>query len=332
MFYALASALCLAVLFLALAGAFVVCAVILQFTKGWLQLLPPRSCANVLFLLRVLPFLVSGVATLGFALPAFLRFEPRSSHEIMGPRLLILAALATVIIAGVLFRVFWTLRATHRAQQRWLAHSEQFSIPNVAVPIYRTAMPGPLFAVTGVLRPRIFVVQVVVEKLSANELSAAIAHELAHVSTLDNLKQLILKATTPPQWLKLFITSNALWLNATEMAADEGALASGVSALDLSAALVKVGGLSRPAAVDNLVAACHLLPGDRSSLGQSCLEMRVQHLRELLEREDVKPGANRIKRRRLWPMLSFLLLFACYALCVNSMLPRMHEMLELLVR
>jgi Zn-dependent protease with chaperone function len=194
------------------------------------------------------------------------------------------------------------------------------------VPVYCASEPSPLLAVTGLLRPRIFVAQRVVEKLSSGELFAAIAHELAHVSALDNLKQLVLKTTRPPEWFKLFRKSDALWLNASEMAADEGALAGGASALELSSALIKVGRLSRNIPVGDLIAASHLLPLNT----QSCIEMRVDHLRKLLESEGDMPP-NQRGRRNYWPVLGLSLLLG-YAICVNAVLPCIHEVLEFLVR
>jgi Zn-dependent protease with chaperone function len=327
MFYALALVLCLAVLFIVAAGASIFCAAGLYAGKRWLYFLPTRSRANLLFMLRAMPFFLAGLVTLGLALPAFLRFEPRASHEIMGPRLLALAVLGAFVLGAIAVRTLRIIRATHRAQKQWRIHSRRLQIESVRVPVYCAGMPCPLFAVTGMFRPKIFVAQAVIEKLSPGELDAALAHELAHVSALDNLKQLILKATTLPRWLRLFANSDAIWLNNSEMAADECALASGVSAMDLSSALVKVGGLIRQVPAGNLIAASHLLP----ITAQSGLETRVNHLRKLLESEDQVLG-TRPKRRKYWPVFSFFLLVACYAICLNSALPWMHEILERLVR
>jgi Zn-dependent protease with chaperone function len=326
MFYALALVLCLAVLFIVASGAIILCAVGLYAGKRCLDFLSTRSRASVLFMLRAMPFFLAGLVTLGLALPAFLRFEPRASNEILGPRLLALALLGAFVLGGIAFRAFRIIRTTHRAQKQWRIHSRRLPVKSVDIPVYCAGRPCPLFAVTGMFRPKIFVAQAVIEKLSPGELDAALAHELAHVSALDNLKQLTLKATTLPRWLRLFANSDALWLNASEMAADEGALACGVSALDLSSALVKVGGLSRQAAANNMIAASHLLP----ITAQSGLETRVNHLRKLLESED-QAVRTPLKRRKYWPVFAFFLL-AAYAICLNSALPWMHEILERLVR
>lgn len=327
MFYALAIVLCLAVLFIVAAGASIFCAAGLYAGKRWLDFLPTRSRANVLFMLRAMPFFLAGLVTLGLALPAFLRFEPRASNEIMGLRLLTLAVLGAFVLGGIAFRALRIIQATYRAQKQWRIRSRRLQVKSINVPVYCAAMPCPLVAVTGMLRPKIFVAQAVMEKLSPGELDAALAHELAHVTALDNLKQLILKATTLPRWLRLFANSDPIWLNTSEIAADEGALASGVSALDLSSALVKVGGLSRQAAANNLIAASHLLPIS----APSGLETRVNHLRKLLESED-QAVRSQPRHSKYWPMFSLFLLVAGYAICLNSVLPWMHEILERLVR
>lgn len=321
MFYALASVLCLAVLFIVLAGAWVLCTAGGYFGRLWLSFLPVRSRANWLFTLRALPFLLAGLVTLTLALPAFLRFEPRASHEILEPHLLLLAALGALIVTGVTIRSFLMIRATRRARKQWRTHSRRLQIKGVQVPVYRVPGSDPLLAVTGVFRPEIFVAEMVIEKLSTDELLAAIAHEVAHVSAWDNLKQLVLKTT------RLFPRSDGLWLNASEVAADEGAVASGASALDLSSALVKVGGLALQVPAGTMIAVSHLLP----ARAESTIEMRVIHLRKLLESGEA-PLKSSAENRTYWPVFLLLLLTLTYATCVNAALPWFHEMLELLVR
>lgn len=327
MFYAFAVVLCLAVLFIVIAVSSVVCSLGLRAGQKFLTLLAPRARARALFLIRALPLFLAVLITLGFTLPAFLRYEPRSSNEMLGPRLLGLAALGGLVIACIVVRAVRVLRATKRAQKQWRALSTQLRLQDVPVPVYCTRGDSPLLAVTGMIRPQIFVAQSVVERLSSGELFASIAHELAHVHALDNLKQLFLKTTAPPAWLRLFPTSDGLWINASEMAADEGAIATGASALDLSSALVKVGGLSRHVSSGRMLAASHLLP----VAAQSCIAMRVNHLRELLDHEPPSRTNTALSKER-WQRFALLLLILGYAATVNAVLPWMHEVLELLVR
>jgi Zn-dependent protease with chaperone function len=329
MFYALALLLCLAVVFIVLACATVFCGAGLWAAQRAVNSVAPRISANLLFTMRTLPLFLAFLVALGFALPAFLEFEPHSSGELIGLRLLLLAALGALVIGLVGVRAYRIFTATHRAQRQWRKHAEKLQPEGIDFPVYCADGECPLLAVTGVFRPKIFVSRQVTENLSAGELSAAIAHEMAHVSALDNLKQVLLKVTQPPQWLALFRNSDAAWVNASEMAADEGALASGASALDLSSALVKVGRLSRQFSAGPMVAASRLLP----TAPESSIQMRITHLEKLLGKEEMgRPTDANPAGTRRWSVFSALLLVGIYALCLNAILPWMHEALEILVR
>lgn len=327
MFYLLAAALCFAVIFIMLAGTSLISAGMFWASRRTLAKLSPRSSADLLFALRVLPLFLTVLVTLGFALPSFLRFEPHATKEIMGFRLLALAVCGGIALGGIVLRCWRVMRATNRAQSQWRSHSQPVRPEGVQIPVYRAEGACPLLAVTGVFRPEIFVANSVAENLSANELSAAIAHELAHVSSRDNLKQMLLKVTQPPQWFNLFRQTDAAWLNATEIAADESALASGASALDLSSALVKVGRLGQHVRTGE-IAASHLLP----ETTESCIAMRVLHLQRLLQSER-QPVRHFDDRRTIhWHIATLALLVISYAVCVNAVLPWVHEALEFLVR
>src|SRR5262249_38692823 len=159
--------------------------------------------------------------------------------------------------------------------------------------------------------------------LSHQELQAALAHELAHIASFDNLKQLPLKVTDIPSWLNPFRGGIGEWASASEIAADDNALANGVSALDLSSALIKVARLRRQPAIHDAVAS-HLVPTCGASL-----ERRVTRLSELLQSDaQVAPSAE--KPRRL--MAAILLCTVLYAGSLPILLPVVHEALEFLVR
>lgn len=328
MFYAIAAALCCAVLFIVLSGTSLVSAGMLWAGRRIPGKLSPRAGANLLFAFRCLPLFLTILITLGFALPSILEFEPRSSSEIMGLRLLVLAACGGLALVGFAIRSWRVIRATRQAQKLWRSHSTRVQPEGVRVPVYCADGAYPLLAVTGVFRPEIYVTNTVAQNLSANELSAAIAHELAHVRSRDNLKQMVLKITQPPQWLNPFRKSDAAWLKASEVAADEAALASGATALDLSSALVKVGQLSRLAPVSNTIAASYLLP----ETAESCIAVRVMHLEKLLSGERGLARLRHDHGNKTWTVLSLVLLVVSYGVCVHAVLPRMHEALELLVR
>jgi beta-lactamase regulating signal transducer with metallopeptidase domain len=327
MFFALAITLCMAVLFIVIATASVLSVAVLRLMRRWLSSLSPKARADWLFSLRILPLVLAGAITIGLALPAFLKFEPRTSHENLAPRLMVLAALGALVVTLVVIRTVRILKATHQAQRQWRSHAHPLLLESTGVPVYCSGSGSPLLAVAGFIRPQIFVTESVMRSLSPRELSAAIGHELAHVSALDNIKQLILKVTRAPKWLRVHGGMDTMWLNAAEVAADEHALAGGASALDLSSALVKVAGLSRRIHVGDTVATSQFLPDTMDS----CVQTRVTYLRHRLEREEQGPAADANKSNSYWPVIALTVAIVGYAVCLNAILPWMHELLEMLV-
>lgn len=324
MFYVLAIALCLAVLFLVLTSASLLSMPVARLLLRRFHSAAPGTKANLLFAARLLPLGLACVVTFGLALPAFLKFEPYSTEEGVGFRLVALAALGALVLVGMVARGVSILHATRQAQQGWRKHSDRLDLDGVGVPVYRVENGASLMAVTGIFRPRIFVAREITESLSPDELRAALAHELAHVSSFDNLKQLLLKITRAPRWLKNFYNADAEWANACEIAADHDALAEGASVLDLSSALIKVGRLNRPLSGREPVAS-HLVP---TACG-SALESRVTCLSEMLEGTGETP-ARGVKRNHL--LLPVIITLAAYVACINMVLPAVHEALEFLVR
>jgi hypothetical protein len=226
-------------------------------------------------------------------------------------------------------RAIRILRATMLLRKQWSAHGEELSVEGIGLPVYCVDGAGSLLAVIGIFRPRIFVARRFVQALSAEELSAALAHEMAHVRSFDNFKQLFLKITRPPRGLSLLHITDAAWTNASELAADENALTSGASALDLSSALIKAGRLGMGSAMCETVAASHLLP----AATQSAFEVRVAHLQELLETNAGSPPAAKatgLERHNTTLLWMFLLL--AYLMSFNAVLPWIHEALEFLVQ
>ncbi len=327
MFYILCLVLCLAVLFLAMAGMSMLCMLGARLLGPLVYSLAPARIANRLFFIRMLPLFFACMVTFGFALPAFVKFEPYSTGEMVSLRLLVLGALGAFALVAMAVRAAIIVRATALVQQQWRGHSEKLYFKGMNVPVYCLDGPHSVLAALGIFKPEIFVSRNIARALSPEEMSAAIAHERAHVRSFDNLKQLLMKITRPPRWLSTFRLTEAAWINASEVAADEAALAIGASPLDLSAALVKVARLTSRPSVSKMVTASHLLP---VACG-SAMEVRMSHLQELLEDKnstcpvDAQNGKSRM-------LLSLVLLAITYAACVNTVLPWVHEALEALVR
>ena len=324
MFYVLATALSMAVFFLVLASASLLC---LPGTRLLLKMAgpaTPRTRANLLFACRMLPLGLACAVTFGLALPAFLEFEPYSTKEGMGFRLMTLAVLGALVLLGMAMRAVNILRATRKTQQGWRGRSEKMEIEAMRAPVYRVETGASLLAVTGIFRPTIFVAREITEALSEDELRAALAHEMAHVLSFDNLKQLLLKITRAPRWLEMLYHSDAEWTSASELAADHRALAEGASVLELSSALIKVGRLKRPPAGREPLAS-HLVPTACSG----SLESRVARLSEILEGAEASPPSARNGSHLLLPVLISV---AAYLACIHAVLPAVHEALEFLVR
>ena len=324
MFYLLLTALSLAVLFLVLASASLLCMPGTRLLLKMAGAATPRTRANLLFAWRLLPLGLACAVTFGLALPAFLEFEPYSTREGMGLRLMTLAVLGALVLLGMAMRAVNILRATRKAQQGWRKRSEKMEMETMRAPVYCVENGASLLAVTGIFRPAIFVAREITEALSHDELRAALAHEMAHVLSFDNLKQFLLKITRAPRWLEMLYNSDAEWTSASELAADHRALAEGASALELSSALIKVGRLKRSSVGVEPVAS-HLVP---TACSQS-LESRVVRLSEILEGAETAPVRARNGGRLLLPLIISL---AAYLACIHAILPAVHEALEFLVR
>jgi BlaR1 peptidase M56 len=324
MFYALAIALCFAVLFLVLASSSILLLPAMLLARRMARAAAPGNGANLLLVARLLPLLLTTVITLGLALPAFLEFEPYSTKEGMGLRLSALAFAGMLLLAGMVMRGWRMVRATSRAQQAWRKNASRVYLEGIGLPVYLVEHGSALLAVVGIFRAQIFLSREIAENLSPQELRAALEHEIAHVSSLDNLKQMLLKITRPPRWLKAFHDIDAEWSGASEIAADHSALARGASVLDLSSALIKVGRLNRTPAIAHAVAS-HLIPPACSS----SLEQRVMRLSELLQ-DSAQTAVHTAQPGKL--ILAIFLGAAAYTACIHAFLPAVHEALEFLVR
>jgi Zn-dependent protease with chaperone function len=322
MYYTLGIALCLAVMFLVYSAALLLSIPTVALGRKALRTARPQTQANVMFFLRLAPLLLALNVSLGLALPAFLRFEPHATGEVISPAVLMMAALGGAVLAVIALRVARMLHATSRLEQRWIRDARRMELPGVDVPVYQVSGCKSLLAVTGVFRPQVFVSCDVAQALTQEELTAALDHELAHVRRFDNLRQLLLKSMRLP--IAALAAADADWTSASEIAADEAAVRAGASVLELCSALIKVGRLRGAPVVQVQLAASHLAP---AGCGVSTGE-RAAHLRILLENEPLFAASSGGARK----LLAGLALVAAYFACLATLLPAVHEALELLVR
>jgi Zn-dependent protease with chaperone function len=329
MFYLLSISLCCAVLFIVFAGTSMLCVWACRLSRSAISSLAPATVANMLFTIRLLPMLMAALATFGFVLPALLKFEPRSTSELVSWPLLGLAILGGSVEIMMSVRAATILRSTRLVAVNWRRYSKRLLLENIDFPVYclYSAAPGSVLAVLGFFRPKIFVSRQVVDTLTRAELIAAVEHERAHVTSFDNLKQLAVKVTRLPDWLNFSGVPDSAWTNASEIAADETALASGIPVLDLASALLKAAALSTHVVVGKTVAASHLVPIESGS----CLRARVDRLQGILKCD--RPARRTPSRNSMnKAVIPLALAIIAYAACINTVLPWVHEVLEALVR
>ncbi len=122
--------------------------------------LAPATIANLLFTVRILPVLMASVATFGFVLPALLKFEPRSTSELVGWPLLGLAILGALALIVMSVRAATILRSTRLVAATWRRHSKKLLLKSIDVPVYclndadAGAAPSSVLAVFGFFRPK----------------------------------------------------------------------------------------------------------------------------------------------------------------------------------
>lgn len=196
--------------------------------------------SGVLLGLRFAPTAVAALLVVGLLLPAFLRFEPRDSGEVIGWEMLLAAAVGVAMIAAGALRGLVSLRAARRLQRRLARGAEAIDLRGAPAPAHAVDLEFPLVALVGVFRPRLFVSRRVLDLCTPDEMAAILAHETAHFVRRDNLKQLLVRSC--PDLLGFTAAGarlEAAWEEACDRAADDDG-ARGGRRDDLAAALVKV--------------------------------------------------------------------------------------------
>jgi beta-lactamase regulating signal transducer with metallopeptidase domain len=223
-----------------------------------------RSCADLLFALRLIPLAVAAGVTLVLAVPSFLLLEPRAVDEPMGavPVVLGLCGIA-VMLAGMSKAGLALVRAS-RTIVRWSSQARVIGSMSIdarsinaksvdtgsidamsidagaSVPVLRISGAAPPLTAAGILRPSMWLSRAAEFVLTERELETALRHEVVHVRRRDNLRKLILRLVSFPGMAEL----ESAWREATEMAADDAAVSSASEALDLAAALIKLSRLT----------------------------------------------------------------------------------------
>jgi len=204
-----------------------------------------RARAGSVFLLRVFPAAAASVAVLGVFLPAFHRFEPRESGEVVAPSLALLAVLAAALLARAVARGWRASRDTRRVLRAWLADARPVRLPGIRIRAYAIRSEFPVVSVVGVFRPRVFVSERVLCECTTEELSAMARHERGHLAAFDNLKRLLLRVCPMPL-PSMDRDLDRHWQEACEEAADDYVAGGSVpAALALATALVRIARMAR---------------------------------------------------------------------------------------
>jgi Zn-dependent protease with chaperone function len=297
---------------------------------------PMRRVADSLFALRIFPLVAAGVITAAFTVPSFLLLEPRTIDEPLGGIPLVLAiSCAGLGIFGVVNALF-ALRRASRTIAAWTSAAQPVEC-RAPFPVLRISqiIPAkfpaeclskpPAMTAAGMVHPRILLSAVAESMLTGNELQAALNHEVAHLRRRDNLKKLLLRFVAFPGMSGL----EAAWLEATEMAADDAAVANAGEALDLATALIKLSRLG-PVEADSAEAADLTAALVRSPA--SVMSARIARLIAWSEDRLVLSQGFSGWHRLGYGLGAALAIVAGFAVTYSQLLVRVHTATEWLVR
>jgi Zn-dependent protease with chaperone function len=195
----------------------------------------PSLAANLLFGLRILPIVLSGLVTFGLMVPSFLLLEPHSIDEPIGAIPLGLGLCGLILLTVGVVKATAAQVTTSRVVAAWLRQGSAID-PAGAVPLFSSSRAIPALTVAGILKPRVLLSETAAAVLTRSELRTALKHEMAHVSRRDNFKKLLFSLCVFPRMVGL----ERAWLEAAEMAADDAAVSNASEALDLASALIKL--------------------------------------------------------------------------------------------
>lgn len=272
--------LVLALLLTINATATVIAAGVARLIRPLLRKCSARTCAEILFVMRIGPPVVAIVSIGAFMIPSYLIYEPQATEEVVSWKLGLLATLSAIGVGLAISRGIRSWLATRLLLKNWLSSSTQIALDGIATPTYVFQHSFPIIAVVGAFRPRLFIADHVFESLSGEELAAAIAHEYGHLAAHDNFKRAVMRVSRAA--LLLIPCGRFLdraWSEASESAADEhAAQQSSFVALNLASALVRIARMIPKGQRPVIPAAVSAFLGGDDSPG---VKVRVRRLVEL---------------------------------------------------
>lgn len=329
MFEALGICLALAALLALNACASLLISALWRALRGRAERWTAAARARVIFGLRVFPAIIAIVCVGALLAPAYIAHEPRRGVEPVSLKLAVLAAISATGLSLATWRGVAAWLATRRLIKDWMRCAEPINLDRMPIPAYRLCHPFPVIAIVGVIRPKLFIAERLLQSLTQEELSAALSHERGHLVSSDNLKRAALRACRDA--LAIAPSGGALdraWAEASEAAADEYAAREGGGvALDLASALVKIARLI-PAGVKTAIPAGALLIGD----DEGGVARRVRRLTQLAMLDDAAIG-QRTRDSRVWPWACFVAILASviFLATAPSTLLAVHNVIEIAV-
>lgn len=269
--------------------------------------------ADLLFALRIAPFVVATVVMLAIAVPSFLLLEPRAIDEKMSALSILLGLSGIAVVGAGIWRAAAASVRVSRAIACWsnqanMIESSRIRGSGKSVPVLRVSTFALPLTVSGILRSTVWLSQAAEFALTEQELETAIRHEMVHVRRRDNLRRLILHLVAFPGMTQLEIA----WHEATEMVADEAAVSSEYEALDLAEAMIKLSHISL----------------HRSPEPTTVLAKRVMRLMAWTKRRQTATKVGWLEYTACAGAATVAMLVVAY----GQLLVKMHEATEFLVR
>ena len=305
--------------------AIVYCVLSVAVSLGWRRVrlysrqfparLAIRQTADLLFLVRLFPFITAAVITAAFTVPSFLLLEPRAIDEPIGGIPLVFGLFGAMLGVFGLVNAGLALWRASRTVSAWTGDAQP--VASSPVPVLRIPRNFPAMTAAGVIHPKVLISSTAEFLLNENEFQTAMNHEIAHVRRRDNLRKLLLRFVTFPGMKGLELA----WLEATEMAADDAAVSNAGEALDLAAALIKLSKISPADLPADLTAALVHSPA-------SAMNARVERLIAWSD----EPRLPAQKSSSWHVLIAAIATVAAFAITYSQLLVRVHTATEWLVR
>ena len=296
--------------------------------KPLLRKCSARTRAEILFVMRIGPPVLAILAIGAFMVPSYLLYEPHKTEETVSWKLGLLATLSAIGVGLAIWRGIRTWLATRSLLNDWLANSMRIDLEGISVPTFVLQHSFPIIAVVGAFRPKLFIADHVLESLTAEEISAAVAHEGGHLAAHDNFKRSVMRVSRAA--LLLFPCGRSLdraWSEASESAADEhAAQQSPLLALNLASALVRIARMIPNGQRQQIPAAVSAFLSHDDSPG---VKVRVRRLVELSAIDPRLLASNAsIVRFVPWLVLSVVVLVGVTIESRPQVLAAVHNFVE----